>query len=168
MSYFTHVFEGPIEELVYPGAFTYRILRLPADVEAELPFTTHPRLRVTGEIAELPVSLAFNPDPGKRRYVILSTRFCRDAHIDVGDQVEFRFNIADQDAVDIPEELSALLAENSMAIAAWEALTPGKRRGLVSQIASAKTAQTRLRRAAALVDDLASGRPLRLGPSRRA
>jgi len=110
MSYFTHVFEGPIEELVYPGAFTYRILRLPADVEAELPFTTHPRLRVTGEIAELPVSLAFNPDPGKRRYVILSTRFCRDAHIDVGDQVEFRFNIADQDAVDIPEELSALLA----------------------------------------------------------
>ncbi|NJS40647.1 MAG: YdeI/OmpD-associated family protein [Rhodobacteraceae bacterium] len=47
-----------------------------------------------------------------------------------------------------------LVACASGATTAWEALTPGKRRGLIYQISTAKTDATRSKRIAALIRTL--------------
>jgi uncharacterized protein YdeI (YjbR/CyaY-like superfamily) len=56
--------------------------------------------------------------------------------------------------VDTPEDLAAALRRADRS-AEWEALTPGKRRGLIYQIATAKTAATRDKRIATVIEGLA-------------
>jgi uncharacterized protein YdeI (YjbR/CyaY-like superfamily) len=79
----------------------------------------------------------------------------------VGDAVEVRFNVADPAAVTVPDELAQALAGAGRAAraakAAWDALPPGKRRGLAAQVAAARTAPTRERRAARIAAALAAG-----------
>ena len=57
-----------------------------------------------------------------------------------------RFNIDDQDFVDVPDELAAALAADKALDDSWNLLTPGRQRFLCHQIASAKRQATRDRR----------------------
>ncbi len=50
--------------------------------------------------------------------------------------VELRFNIANQDSVDLPEELLGALFADKAAQQAWDRLTPGKQRGLAYFVGS--------------------------------
>jgi hypothetical protein len=124
----------------------YTVLFLPQGLQQELPFASYPRLRVDGEIADLPVEGAWMPTGDGRRYFIVAPRVLKGASIEVGDLVEMRFGIADQTAVDVPAELAAALAHSPEAHAAWLALTPGKQRGLTHRIHGAKAPATRRRR----------------------
>jgi uncharacterized protein YdeI (YjbR/CyaY-like superfamily) len=56
-------------------------------------------------------------------------------------------------AVEVPDDVAAAIRAGGRQ-AAWDALTPGKRRGLLYQVATAKTAPTRAKRIAALVAGL--------------
>ncbi len=132
----------------------YNVLFLPPDLRAELPFDTYPRLRVEGEIADVPVANAFIPAGDGRNYVIVSPQVLRDAGMKLGDTVEMRFRIADQDHVDVPEVLQAALAHDSDVAAAWYVLTPGRKRMAVQHVLSAKSAPTRQRRLEEALDDV--------------
>ena len=57
MTYFTHDFVGEIalHGVGKSRVITYKVLFMPPRFEAELPFQTYPRLRVEGEIADVPV-----------------------------------------------------------------------------------------------------------------
>ena len=57
------------------------------------------------------------------------------------------------DRVDLDPDIEAALLAGGV-LSTWEALTPGKRRGLLYQIATAKTEPTRLKRIQRLVEDL--------------
>jgi uncharacterized protein YdeI (YjbR/CyaY-like superfamily) len=47
---------------------------------------------------------------------------------------------------DVPDVLQRALEGDARALAGWNALSPGKRRGLAHRVASARTVPTRLRR----------------------
>lgn len=153
---YDHGFEAPIERFGVGKVrkLWYNVLFMPLDLAATLPFARHPRLRVEGEIADVPVAGAWMPSGDGRRYFIVAPRVLKDAGVDVGDRVEMRFAIADQDAVEMPDELGRALSADRAAGAAWEALTAGKQRGMTHRIHGAKGAATRARRVAEVISEL--------------
>jgi uncharacterized protein YdeI (YjbR/CyaY-like superfamily) len=64
-----------------------------------------------------------------------------------------RLRAAPDDHVETPPDLEAALRQADLT-AAWGALTPGKRRGLLYQIDTAKTEPTRTKRFNALIESL--------------
>ncbi|MEM8981122.1 MAG: YdeI/OmpD-associated family protein [Pseudomonadota bacterium] len=60
----------------------------------------------------------------------------------LGDEVEVRFAVADQDAVNVPNALAEALETHGDLAEVWDSWTPGKRRGWAHRVASAKTAPT--------------------------
>lgn len=156
---YLHSFEGLIDRFGVGKArkIWYTVLFLPPDLASQLPFADFPRLRVEGEIADLPVEGAWIPTGDGRRYFIVAPRVLHGASIGVGDLVEMRFGVADQAAVDVPGELAAALAHCPEAQAAWLSLTPGKRRGLAHRIHGAKAPATRRRRTDEVIALLTGG-----------
>ena len=151
--FYDYSFEGVIDRFGVGRArkIWYSVLFLPADLEGVLPFARYPRLRVDGEIADIPISGAWIPTGDGRRYIIVAPRVFQDAGVRVGSLVEMRFRIADQDAVDMPEALSTALSLDPAAANAWSDLTPGKKRGFAHIVHGAKTDPTRTRRVAEVI-----------------
>ncbi len=148
MSYFTHDF---VAEIALHGigksrVITYKVLFMPPRFETELPFKTYPRLRVEGEIADVPVRGAWMPVGDGRRYFIVSPDIKAATGMDVGDEVEMRFRVDDQNHVDVPNALQAALNSDHAASAQWDKLTAGKKRMFTNHVFSAKTAPTEQRR----------------------
>lgn len=157
--YYDHCFESIIDRFGVGRTrkIWYSVLFLPADLEGALPFARFPRLRVDGEIADVPVSGAWIPTGDGRRYIIVAPRVFRDAGVDVGSLVEMRFRIADQDAVDMPEALATALSLDAAAANAWSDLKPGKKRGFAHIVHGAKTDPTRTRRISEVIAALKRG-----------
>ncbi|MEM9013756.1 MAG: YdeI/OmpD-associated family protein [Pseudomonadota bacterium] len=124
----------------------YNVVFMPDALKKELPFDKYPRLRVDGEIADIPISNAFIPAGDGRNYVIVSPEVMKEAGLSVDDLVEMRLRIADQDHVDIPGRLAHAISRTKKTQAGWDALTPGKRRMLAQHVKSAKTDPTRIKR----------------------
>jgi hypothetical protein len=156
---YPHAFEAPLERhgVGRTRKVWYNVLFLPAATAAQLPLATHPRLRVEGEIADVPVANAFIPAGDGRHYVIVSPEVIAAAALRPGQRVEMRFRIADQDAVAVPADLARALARDSAAHAAWGALTVGRRRALSHFVDGAKQAATRGRRIAAVLAAVTGG-----------
>ena len=149
MSYYGYIFDAPVERLPIgngPKILHYNVIILPDHLIQSLPFGMFPKLRVIGEIADHPVRGAWNPVADGRKYFILSQKFLDSAGLNVGDMTEMRFNIDNQDHVDVPIELETLLASNAEASQIWSNLTPGKKRFYYYQISSAKQQATRQKR----------------------
>ncbi len=142
-------FQGRVEPLTW-GRATYTILRLP---EAAIRALGKCR-RVEGEIAEHPVNLALSQAPVIEGLFLWTGQSLLDRiGIQPGEPVEVRLRPAPDDRVDVDPDIEAALRAGGV-IAAWEALSPGKRRGLLYQIATAKTEPTRHKRIQRLVEDL--------------
>lgn len=134
------------------GENTYTILPLPPEVVAALGGAK----RVEGEIGEHPVNMGVaRADPAVLEGPFLYTgkAFLQAAGIGPGDPVEVRLRPADPNAVEMPEGLEAAIRAAGLT-EAWEALTPGKRRALAHPVGTAKRAETRERRVAALLSGL--------------
>lgn len=144
-------FEGRIEPLVW-GDTTYTILRLPADVADVLEGAG--ARRVEGEINDHPVNLALTRAPPVDGVFLWAGQSLLDRlGVVPGEWLDVRLRPADPDVVDVPDDVAAAIRAGGRQ-AAWDALTPGKRRGLLYQVATAKTAPTRAKRIAALVAGL--------------
>jgi hypothetical protein len=142
-------FEGRIETLEW-GRAVYTILRLPAEVEAALAGAK----RVEGEFGEHPVNLGLARAPVVDGVFLWTGQSLMDrTGLRPGEVFEVRLRPAPDDAVDTPPDVAAALAAGDVT-AVWEGLTPGKRRGLLYRIDTAKTAPTRAKRIAALVAEL--------------
>jgi len=156
---YPHAFEAPLRRhgVGRERKLWYAVLFLPPGLEAELPFDRHPRLRVEGEIGEVPVAGAWMPAGDGRRYFIVSPAVRKATGAGLGSLLEMRFRIADQAAVEMPEALARALAADAAAQAAWAALTPGRRRGLAHPVLAARTEETRARRVAEVLAALGEG-----------
>jgi hypothetical protein len=142
-------FEGRIETLEW-GRATYMILRLPPEAEAGLAGAR----RVEGEFADHPVNLALSRAPGVAGVFLWAGQSLMDrTGLGPGEPFEVRLRPAPDDVVDTPPDVAAALSAAGVT-ATWDALTPGKRRGLLYKIDTAKTAPTRAKRIAALVTEL--------------
>ncbi len=148
MSYFTHGFVGKITThgVGKSRVVTYKVLFMPPHFENELPFKEYPRLRIEAEIADLPVRGAWIPVGDGRRYFIVSPQIKINTGFDVGDEVEMRFRIDDQDYVEMPESLEMALNQDDKAQAQWDIFTAGKKRMFAHHVLSAKTPLTEQRR----------------------
>ena len=157
---FPFAFDGEMERhgVGKSRVIWYPVLFLPPRLRVELPFDRFPRLRVEGEMADLPVSGAWIPAGDGRNYFIVPPGVRKEAELKLGDPVEMRFRIADQDAVDMPVELDRALLVDEKARFAWEALTPGKKRGFTHRVHGAKSDAARARRVAEVIAELAAQR----------
>ena len=158
MGYYDHTFEGDIVH--HDVGYIYTVIFLPPDLIDKLPFDKYPRLRIEGEVAGQPFEGAWQPVRG-RWYIMLSKPLLKAAEVGVGDEVEVRFSVVDQDAVDVPAELERALLENARADSAWHELTAGKKRGFAYHVSSAETTPTRQKRLVQVIEALETGKTLR-------
>jgi len=113
-----------------------------------------PARRVEGEINEFPVNLALTKAPVvDGAFLWAGTSLLDKAGIAPGQRLEIRLRPAADDRVDVPEDVLAALRA-ARVVSKWNALSPGKQRGLLYKIDTAKTAATRKRRIEALVEGL--------------
>lgn len=143
-------FEGQIVPIEW-GRSVYTVLRLPSDVTEALDGAT----RVEGEINDHPVNLSPQTAPViEGQFLWTGKTLLKEIGIEPGERVTVRLRPADPNAVDVPEDVTLAIRAGGMT-EAWGALTPGKQRGLLHQINTAKRAETRAKRIASLVADLA-------------
>lgn len=146
-----HAFEGRVEPVEW-GSSTYTILRLPSEVETAL--VAEGAKRVEGEINDHPVNLALTRAPVVEGAFLWAGKTLLDAAgIEPGERIDVRLRKTDPDVVDVPGDVTAAL-HSAGATAAFEALTPGKKRGALHQIETAKRAETRAKRIAAMIAEL--------------
>lgn len=160
MALFTHEFEAPLSlhGVGKSRVIWYQVLFMPERLAQELPLHLNPRLRVRGEIVDIPVAGAWMPTGDGRHYFIVSPAVRKGTGARLGDMLDMRFVIDDQERVDVPAALEDALAAKPELRAVWQALSPGKRRGLAHQVAQAKSSATVERRVREVLDALASSR----------
>ncbi|MDW3223469.1 MAG: YdeI/OmpD-associated family protein [Paracoccaceae bacterium] len=79
------------------------------------------------------------------QYFIVSPEIKAQTGLDVGDEVEMRFRVDDQDFVDAPKALEAAVFADAQVSARWDKLTAGKKRMFTNHVMSAKTPPTEKR-----------------------
>lgn len=147
-----HTFEAAVEPMEW-GKSTYTGLRLPPEVATAL--EAEGAKRVEGEISDHPVNLALSKAPVIDGVFLWTGKSLLDKiGIDPGERAEVRLRKTDPSDVETPDDVTVALRRADRS-AAWDALTPGKKRGLLHQITSAKRSETRAKRIAKLVADLA-------------
>jgi Bacteriocin-protection, YdeI or OmpD-Associated/Domain of unknown function (DUF1905) len=157
MRRFEYFFSGPIEKHDF-GRMAYNAVFLPDSVLSKLPMAKYPRLRIDAEIGGLLTNCGLMAAK-KRRYLLLSEAFMKQADLKFGQNVEVYFNIADQDAVEVPEDLEQAIFSSASSRSAWEALSAGKRRSFAFRVSSAARTYTREQRILEVIEsirDLAS------------
>jgi hypothetical protein len=87
-------------------------------------------------------------DDRKCWWIDIPDQLCRKAGVDVGDMVQIELRLAEET---LPDELAALLQKRRSARRAWYALTPSQQRMLREDVAGAKRAETRQKRAERLL-----------------
>ena len=136
--------------------YRYTVIWLPEEIAAQLPLSEAPRLRISGELNEHPVTGAWQPSRG-RWYLMLGKPVLKATGLTVESLAELRFRMEPQDEVEVPALLARALDQDTEAAARWSALTPGKRRALAHHVGSAKTGSTAARRTAQALAWLSGG-----------
>jgi hypothetical protein len=148
-------FEGRVEPLEW-GRATYTILRLPPEIAVAL--AGQGAKRVEAGINDRAVNLALSRAPVVEDVLLWTGQSILDRlEVAPGEPLEIRLRPAPVDEVDTRDDVAVALRQGG-ASEARKALTPGRRWGLPHKIDTARTAQTRLKRIAALVAELA-GKP---------
>lgn len=135
-------FEAKVQIIDF-GRLQYTVVYLPKKITKRLPLDENPRLRIEGAVNGVRINSAITPTANKKHYLLLSKKLLKSCGLSVGERANVRFDIADQDAVDVPNELRHALQANDVAADVWERITPGKKRGLAYRVSSAKRASTR-------------------------
>jgi len=142
-------FEGQIDPMEW-GRATCTILRLPDAVVEGL----NGAKRVTGEINDHPVNLAITTAPViDGAFLWAGKSLLSRVGVGVGDRFEVRLCPADPDQLDTPEDVQAALISAGKS-SNWEALSAGKRRGMLYQVETAKRTETRTKRITKLIATL--------------
>ncbi|MFK7802913.1 MAG: YdeI/OmpD-associated family protein [Anaerolineae bacterium] len=161
MSFYQYEFVRPIQKhsmgFNKKGELFYNVLYLPDALINTLPLDQYPRLRIEGEMHEQPFEGAVQPDKEKK-YLLISQKFLSQHKLKLGDSVEVRFNIANQDHVNLPAELEQALHDNEKAFKLWSRFTPGKKRGFATSVLSAKQPATREKRARTAINHILNGK----------
>lgn len=142
------VFEGQIQPMPW-GDSLYTVLPLPDDVADTL--AAQGAKRVEGEINDHPVNLALTKAPVIEATFVYTGKTLLDrCGIAPGDRVDVRLRKTDPAVVETPDDVMLALRAADVS-AAWDALTPGKRRSLLHGVNTAKRAATRQTRIDALI-----------------
>lgn len=150
---YTYSFTAEIKAYDF-NRYIYSAVYLPSKLCKQLDLKSNPRLRVRGVIADCPFDGACQPAGDETWYLMLSKKFLKQNKLEMGDRVTVSFDVADQDAVEVPKELQHALNANTRAGTIWAALTPGKQRGFAYRVSSAKREATRAKRVEEVIEGL--------------
>lgn len=152
MRRFHHEFQSVVEMIDY-GRMVYHGVFVPEEVLGRVPEMRGRRFRMEAEVGGVLLECGLMAE-GKRRYVLLSKAFLKQADLSAGAEVAVRFTPVDGERVEVPLELEEALLADARAKEIWGRLSPGKRRGLAYRVAWAVQERTRRRRAEAVVDEV--------------
>ena len=139
----------------YPQAFRAQIQRQGPNPYVDVPervsgaFAHHARsgrISVEGTLNGTSVRTTLVPVGNRRHRLYVNGGIRAAAGVDVGDTVSFELKSTSRDQVALPEDLDAALESAEEARAAFNALSPSRRRELVRYIDDARTASTRAKR----------------------
>jgi hypothetical protein len=173
MGFYQYSSTAPLEEYVIAPksgvgrSLTYRVVFLERPLESQLTFGKGNRLRIEGEIEDVPVNLAWQSAPGRGHYLMVSPALVRQLKLKLGDVVTVRFNPVPEDAVVLPEVLADALRASSKRRKLWEALTPGRQRGLSSFVTAVRSPEAQASRVETVFEELAAGVTIKTGPPRK-
>jgi hypothetical protein len=159
LSFFEHEFESPLERygVGRERKVWYHVVFLPNEMATQLSFGKGKRLRVEGEINEVPIENAFVSDGTGRFYLIVNPRVIKAAALTLGQPLTMRFRVAQNKQPDLPDPLKDALRRHPQASEQWRALTPGKQRGLAYFVAAVASADAQERRCRAIIEALGQG-----------
>jgi antitoxin component of MazEF toxin-antitoxin module len=113
--------------------------------------------RVLATINGTEIRRALNSRVGGPTFLILGQPLLKELKLHVGDTVKVSLRIdVDPERVDLAEELQAVLDTDEEAAALFHAMTPGKRRSLELYVSTAKSVDSRIKRALDLAEKLKS------------
>lgn len=144
MPFFPHAFTGLVEAHDL-GRYRYTVVWLPEALAEQLPLQRHPRLRISGEINEHPLSGAWQPSRG-RWYLMLGKPLLRTTGLSLDCLAEVRFRVEPQDEVEVPSGLDEAIARDECASARWQELSAGKQRALCHFVGAARSTTTQAKR----------------------
>ena len=144
-------FEGRIIPMIW-GENTNTVLPLPDDIAQTL--QAQNAKRIVGEINDHPIYLALTKAPVIDGIFLYTGKSLLDRiGVSPDEPLEVRLRPAPTDQVDVPDDVTKALRAADRT-AHWDSLSPGKRRGVLHQITSAKRAETREKRIAKMLADL--------------
>lgn len=144
-----HVFAGPV--LRTDAGMRMHYVPLPAEVDAAL---GDARI-VVGTLCGVPFRRVVHGRGDGVPKLLFGKNVLARAGLDFGDTAFVELSAApDPDAVYLPEELTAALAQDPTASARFETFTPGRRRSLGVHVDQAKRPATRERRALELCEKI--------------
>lgn len=151
-----HSFLGRIELMEW-GKSTYTVLPIPDEVAVALNSAGAKRVEV--ELNDHPFNMALTKSPAiAGTFIYTGKTILHAAGISPGEEIEVRLCKANPDLVDVPEDV--MLAIRAAARSdTWSALTPGKQRGLLHIVNTAKRAETRAKRIVQLIAVLSERGP---------
>ncbi|MEM9716544.1 MAG: YdeI/OmpD-associated family protein [Pseudomonadota bacterium] len=146
-------FEGQIRPMEW-GDSIFTVLPIPKDITDTL--SASGARRVDIELNDHPFNMALTKAPViDDVFVYTGKSVLKAAGISPGDIIDVRLRKADSNQVDVPEDVMlAIRAADASDL--WAGLTPGKMRGLLHQVTSAKRPETRAKRIQKLILDLRS------------
>ena len=152
MSEYPYSFTAKVElHHVGGGSPQFRVIFLPEEIAARLKPKQH--LRLEGEINGIRFEGAVQSSKSGW-YVMVSKKLLKICGLDVGRTTTVEFDVGDQDAVDVPDELYFALQADEEARRAWAAITSGRRRTFAHRVGSAKLRETRLHRVEEVIEQL--------------
>lgn len=128
----------------------YSAIFIPADIIEAIP--KKGRFRVKGLVNGTPFDLAAQSLKDGRRYFMVGGPLRRAAKIKLGDRLDVQFSLADENIVEIPEELEAVMEQDPAGGKAFRALTIGMQRSLIYYINSTKNIDLRIKRSFELLE----------------
>lgn len=111
-----------------------------------------------GTINGVPFNLASRPLADGTRFLTIGNSLKKALKIQLGDPVLVEFVLVDPDLLEVPQELQTALELDEDAMQFWQQYTTGLKRSLVHYINSAKSTETRIKRALELTAHMKSGR----------
>lgn len=134
------------------GGKTATGIEVPAEVVTALGPSKRPAVRVTVGGHDYRTTVA---PMGGKYWVPLSAENRAAAGVAAGDSVEVEIEVDEAPrVVEVPDDLSAALAADPVARAAFDALSYSNQRRHVVSVEGAKTAETRARRVAKVITEL--------------
>ncbi|MEM8974524.1 MAG: YdeI/OmpD-associated family protein [Pseudomonadota bacterium] len=144
-------FTGHIEPMQW-GRSTYTVLCIPDEIADALKDLGAKRVEV--ELNDYPFNMALTKSPAiSGTFIYTGKTILQAAEISPGQEIDVRLRKADPDLVEVPNDVSLAIRSNSLSDA-WSKLSPGKQRGLLHTINTAKRAETRANRIAQLISFL--------------
>lgn len=144
-------FTGQIEPMEW-GKNTYTVLSIPGDIADAL--TELGAKRVEVELNDHLFNMALTKSPViSGIFIYTGKTILHAAGISPGEEIDVRLRKADPNLVEVPNDVISAIRSSALSDA-WASLTPGKQRGLLHTVNTAKRAETRAKRIAQLLTTL--------------